>query len=225
MFFWSIKQQDSWFKTASSSEASNYAAFKDAVLQQQQFWQKTWKNNPQQRAVHLNSVEDYIQHSLVDSVFAYWYGTPWDFNGTTRIPKQGQIACGYFVTTTLEDMGFKLERRLLAQQAASVIIKTLCKKKSIRVFAKIKTLKNYFDTQNDGIYILGLDTHVGFLIKSTEGLHIVHSSYSGHKQVRKEAWNQSKVMSTSKLFMVGSITGNTALFQQWINGQIIALRR
>ncbi len=30
---------------------------------------------------------------------AYWDDTTWDFYGMSRIPGEGEIACGYFVTT------------------------------------------------------------------------------------------------------------------------------
>ena len=28
-----------------------------------------------------------------------WMGTPWDFSGTSQVPRKGSIACGYFVST------------------------------------------------------------------------------------------------------------------------------
>ena len=49
-------------------------------------------------------------HTLVDSIFPYWYGTEWDFNGITESPRKGEIACGYFVSTTLKHMGIRLNR-------------------------------------------------------------------------------------------------------------------
>ena len=48
--------------------------------------------------------------TTIDAQFEHWKGTPWDFNGTTRTPGEGAIACGYFVTTVLEQAGFKIER-------------------------------------------------------------------------------------------------------------------
>ncbi|MBQ0151856.1 MAG: hypothetical protein KBS61_03055 [Chryseobacterium sp.] len=56
----------------------------------------------------------------------YWEGTPWSFNGTTRIPKTGSIACGYFITNVLTDFGYDIKRIYLAQQPSSVMIKQLC---------------------------------------------------------------------------------------------------
>ena len=67
----------------------------------------------------------------------YWVETKWDFNGVSRVSRQGSIACGYFVTTVLEDIGFKLNRIKLSQQASSVMIFNLC--------ANVKRLSTPFD--------------------------------------------------------------------------------
>ncbi len=58
----------------------------------------------------LKLTKNYLEETLVEDIFNYWYGTPWDFNGTTNIPNQGSIACGYFVTTTLKHLGFNIPR-------------------------------------------------------------------------------------------------------------------
>lgn len=58
-----------------------------------------------------------FEKALVNHIFPYWYGTKWSFNGHTQIPNQGSISCGYFVSTTLSDVGVNVERISLAQQA------------------------------------------------------------------------------------------------------------
>ncbi len=51
----------------------------------------------------------------------------WDFYGTTTTPREGKIACGYYVTTVLEQAGFHLQRVLLAQQASAYVVQTLAR--------------------------------------------------------------------------------------------------
>ena len=81
----------------------------------------TAKNNL--RAAQSDSVmSSVLFNSMIDSIFPAWMGTNWDFNGTSNVPKQGEIACGYFVSTTLKHVGFNLNRYKLAQQAASVVL-------------------------------------------------------------------------------------------------------
>src|SRR5688572_14401155 len=83
--------------------------------------------------------------TLTDSIFHYWYDTEWDFNGITQEPRKGDIACGYFVTTTLLHSGFDLDRVKIAQQPASIIIRTLCRKESIKTFSNgnLKGLRDH----------------------------------------------------------------------------------
>lgn len=49
-----------------------------------------------------NALKAAFVRQITQKVFPYWYGTKWDFNGTTEMPQEGSIACGYFVTTTYE---------------------------------------------------------------------------------------------------------------------------
>src|SRR5690242_12719359 len=43
----------------------------------------------------------YLERAMIDVVLPRWDGTEWAFNGTSRTPRSGSIACGYFVSTTL----------------------------------------------------------------------------------------------------------------------------
>lgn len=146
---------------------------------------------------------------------AYWRGTGWDFNGTTRIPQQGNIACGYFVTTLLQDAGFPINRTKLAQQVSSVMIKQLTK--NIASFSSITNLKNYISNQNDySIFIVGLDFHTGFIIKDKSNSYFFHSNYIGRQGVVMEPLENSLALKSSKSFMVGSLSANEVLLKNWL---------
>ena len=93
-----------------------YAQFKDSVA----VLLKSIERNDIEKKSNL--LYNLVSKGLVEN----WVGTPWDFNGTARTPKQGSIACGYFVMNTLSDIGFKIERVKLAQVASSEMIKKLC---------------------------------------------------------------------------------------------------
>ena len=57
-----------------------------------------------------------LEEGIVNGLIPFWYGTEWDFYGYTSVPKQGKIACGYFISTVLLHGGFILNRYTLAQQ-------------------------------------------------------------------------------------------------------------
>lgn len=122
------------------------------------------------------SLEEY----LVEEIFPEWYGTTWDFNGITDTPKVGEIACGYFVSQTLKDVGFKFHRNRLAQQPSSFIIRTFStKEETVREIGK--PIEDFLDNVEkklgDGLYIVGLDNHVGFLWFNKGERRLIHSSY------------------------------------------------
>lgn len=134
----------------------------------------------------------------------YWMGTPWSFNGTSREPQKSTIACGYFVTNTLTDFGFDINRTYLAQQASSVMIKKLCK--NIKYFSSREDLEKYILSENKNqVYIVGLDFHTGFITRDNKDTYFIHSNYIKNKAVVKELTQASQALNASKTFMIGTL--------------------
>src|SRR5262249_4067776 len=75
-----------------------------------------------ERAEVVAQARSIVTESIFKEIFPAWYGTPWDFYGTTEVPQQGKIACGYFVSTVLRDAGWRVQRVRLAQQASENIV-------------------------------------------------------------------------------------------------------
>lgn len=166
-----------------------------------------------------------LEQVLVKNLFPYWYGTPWDFNGTTQTPGQGEIACGYFVTTLLRDAGVDLQRVKLAQQASSLIIKTLQHGKSGKWYrTSASDFLSKMKGMPKGLYLVGLDIHVGFLHHTDDGIWFVHASYDSPVEVVREKAATSNVFHASGLFVLGKLTvGNDWLVEQWLKGGRIEL--
>lgn len=170
---------------------------------------KTLKQN-----LNGTSKEKRFFHFINKDVPHYWIGTKWDFNGTTRTPQKGEIACGYFVTNVLSDFGLKIRRTYLAQQPSSKMIKEICDKKSIQRFSDFQKLLSYLSrAKEQEIFIIGLDYHTGFIIKNGEDFYFLHSNFVHRKGVVKEKIQKSATLRSSKSFMIGSLTQNTTLFQ------------
>jgi hypothetical protein len=120
----------------------------------------------------------YLTTIISKKVFEQWYGTKWDFNGTTRTPQKGEIACGYFVTTVLVDVGFKLPRIKWAQSASEVFIKKLSPNNLKRFTDRpLSEIKKYLNAAGDGLYLVGLDNHVGFVLVDGKSISFIHSNY------------------------------------------------
>lgn len=118
---------------------------------------------------------------LDDGAFPAWTGTPWAFYGTTTTPKEGAIACGYFVTTVLEHAHFKLERVKLAQQASAYLVSTVARGSTVEWLrpkdsaAALADMKARFPAAK--LLVVGFDLHVGFVRLEGERAAFCHSSY------------------------------------------------
>lgn len=159
-----------------------------------------------------------LTRSIYNQIFPAWYGTAWDFNGTTEVPQQGKIACGYFVSTVLRDAGWRVQRLRLAQQASENIIVSLTTEPHVKRFRRV-AINDFVDAVKewgDGIYVVGLDIHTGFIVNTDGEIYFIHSSYIDPYMVVKEKAIESKILSASKYRVLGKITADDELIKKWI---------
>lgn len=150
--------------------------------------------------------------------FVFWYGTRWGFNGITQIPGDGSIACGYFVTTVLRDAGVKLNRVALAKAASEAMIRKLTTEQHIRRFSHIPLETFVKDITNigEGLYVVGLDNHTGFLLCEGKQVWFIHSSGMPPFCVVKEKALGSGILSKSAYRVVGHLSGDKQFMQDWL---------
>ena len=177
-------------------------------------------SNFRRKELNLAGVETQFVKLLTDSIFPYWYGTTWDFNGITETPGQGTIACGYFVSTTLQHMGVKLNRYKIAQMASQQIISSLITVNPKRTFSnvKIEDFVAYVQRQGFGIYIVGLDNHVGFLYHDGTTVYFIHSKYYNPSAVVKELALSSGILGGSAYKVVAKLSSDPTFLKRWLIG-------
>lgn len=184
------------------------------------------KMNLQEEFDATNSQEDVLRRAkflfeekLTETVFPYWLGTDYDFYGQTQIPGKGQIACGYFVSTVLEDMGIELDRVGLARMASEQMIKTLVQSKYIKRYSNqsIKRMISDIEFEGDGIYVIGLDTHTGFLVRRDDLTYFVHASGRNPWEVIEEPAIDSRVLNESAYRVTGNLTKDSTFLQRWLS--------
>jgi hypothetical protein len=134
-----------------------------------------------------------------------WEGTAWAMNGTTEIPNEGSIACGYFVSTVLRDAGLQVERVTLAQQGAESIIRTLSDDEDIRRYRNTPVHEVLRDHEEPGVYIVGLDWHVGILVVAAGEPTFCHASRSQNQRVLCEPAATSRAL-RSRYTVVGRLS-------------------
>lgn len=196
----------------------DYQAKLKAIETERQKLANKYRNSINKNEI-LEQTRQFLVFSIDQDIFPFWYGTDWDFYGTTQTPREGKIACGYFVTTVLRDVGIKLNRVSLAQQASEHIVKSLTTETFIKRFRNV-TIEKFVENIKDfgeGLYIVGLDNHVGFILNNGNDIYFIHSSYVEPSEVIKEKALSSPILSSSKYRIVGNISADNNLLKKWLN--------
>jgi hypothetical protein len=177
--------------------------------------------------LHTDSIGKIFEKSLLNKIIPFWEGTEWSFEGHTSKPKSGSISCGYFVSTTLQDVGLNLNRYKLAQQspineAKSLALVSEVKEISERLTAdNISAIKKYL---KEGIHFIGFDeSHVGFVLKKNDDLYLIHSNYVNAVGVEIEPIEKSEVFNSYNKFYLVELSTNEKLLNHWINKEQIEI--
>lgn len=170
-------------------------------------------------------IKNYLFNIITKDYYNYWEGTDWDFNGITETPRNGLIACGYYVTTNLKHASVNLNRYKFAQQLGSVIINSMCDKKSIKRLAGLERIENYLNKYTGNkLFILAMDNHVGFVVRENDTNYFMHSGFTGKAVVVKELLSESDIIQGSYNFMIGDLLGNDTFIEQWkLNSRIVMI--
>lgn len=163
---------------------------------------------------------------LQTDIFPAWYGTTWDFNGISQTPGEGKIACGYFVSTCLRDAGFNVPRIRMAQQPSQRIIEALTIKseRKITAGASMEAVAKHLKASGTGLYVVGLDRHVGFVLVTDKAMTFVHSSYyTPPRCVVSEPIKGRNPLADSNYRVIGKILGDE-LLGKWLRGEAIAVQ-
>ncbi|MEP3891220.1 MAG: hypothetical protein ABJN69_12230 [Hellea sp.] len=149
-----------------------------------------------------------------NDMFEYWDDTQWDFYGMSRIAGEGEIACGYFVTTLLKDLGFDIDRIRLAKARSGVMIEELTR--DIKKTNSLNAILDYVKAQPEGsVFIIGLDFHTGFITSAPDGIYFLHSNYIGREGVVREYAISSEALHDSGFYMIGNLSTRADIMDLW----------
>jgi len=200
------------FKTFNLSN-NKYDSLSNIELQKEYQKQLEIIKSKKKNIKDIDSLGIYLHTQLTSEIFPAWYGTEWDYNGYTNTPREGIVACGYFVSTTLKHVGFNLNRFDLAKMYSSSIVKSLCATPA--TFNNIDNMFAHILENSDHLYVVGLSSHVGFIEKKDGAIYFIHSNYIGPVAVEKELAKNSDALNSSDVFVLGNITGNPELMKKW----------
>jgi hypothetical protein len=154
-----------------------------------------------------------------------WLGTRWGLGAPqTRTPGAGKINCGTFVGTVLRDAGFVVDVEHLQRQPSQLIIASFVGAGRTRKWSNAPMDRFLADLRRmgPGLYIIGLDFHVGFLLQTDDDVRFVHASYLTRTVVDEPA-ALAQPISDSKYRVVGKILdrGNV---RDWLEGNRIRVK-
>lgn len=201
------------------ADSTEYVITKNSLeLERQNLYKKYLQNS-----ITLDSVSVIFTNRLVNDIIPYWYGTEWDFNGYTDVPGKGLIACGYFVSTTLKHAGVRVNRFKMAQKSAMGGALMLESKSNLDIERTDRDsfIRHFLSDKEDGLYMLGLSYHVGYLYKVNDEAYFIHSTYLYPGKVVCEKALDSEAMSTSTIFVLADLTHNHTLMLKWLKGEIL----
>jgi len=182
------------------------------------------RNQPERRAVEHDA--RVILESVLPEMMRCWLGTPWEFHGTASTPGEQGIACGYYVATVLRDAGFRLDRYQLAKQPSENILRSFLDRTScvLTVGRDYEAFADDMDAAEPGIYLVGLDTHVAFIIVGyDDGFRFIHASGSDPWCVVDEDRDEAVVLKRSRWRMLGNLTAEPQVIRRWLGGEKIVV--
>lgn len=161
---------------------------------------------------------------LLHRIIPYWENTTWSFEGHTSKPTVGEIACGYFVSTTLKDVGLSINRYKLAQQSPINEAKSLALNTDIFKInedTKENNINQIDKVLKEGIHFIGFDqSHVGYILKEKGNLYLIHSNYIKGK-VEIEQIEQSEVFASYSKYYIVEISTNNKFIENWVKKNVI----
>lgn len=192
----------------------------------------TWRS----RKRVLRQVEITLRQVLEEALLPLWIGTPWDYYGTAEVPHQKAIACGYYVTHLLLGLGFrfpenfKYKKTMHIYEFAKLTATGMIRRLSSRGLTystsnrPISAFKVPLKEKGPGIYILGLDNHVGLVLYDGNRAHFWHSAYDEPGVwAKREDLYHSPVAKASAYRLIGKLS--PVSYRKWLYRHTIYVKR
>jgi hypothetical protein len=118
-------------------------------------------------------------------------------------------------------MGVPINRIKMAQCASEEMIKSLTLKKNRYYLSSISLteFEKKLKSMGNGLYVIGLDNHTGFIFVSSEGNYFIHSTGWFPFKVVKDKVSESSVLSKSKYRVLGKISDDETFLKNWVENE------
>lgn len=184
------------------------------------------------RAAVRAEARSFVEGAIVREIFPAWMGMSWGLgpNSTANRPHApGQtVACGYFVAAVLENAGLRVATRFKYAQAPALEVQRTLADKVHRFFSVPgEVLAAKIAALGEGVYIIGLNNHIGFVVVDAEGVHLVHASYTDGQVVIDEPLASAQAIANSreKGYFVSPVLQDARTIDLWLRGAAVPLRK
>jgi len=181
------------------------------------------------RSAIRDEARRFVVETLVSQVFPAWMGMPsaGGPQATASLPHQPgmYISCSYFLTAALQNAGLVLESRTRFAQAPAAWIERalLPPGGQIHRYGNLspEDLERRLVELGDGLYVVGLNIHVGFIVVRDRHARFVHSSYTPPGTVVDEPVVSSMAiaLSRSKGYWISPLFRDDRLVELWLRRQ------
>jgi len=208
------------------------AGIKSRQMELSRKWKSARKES--EKAAIREIARDFVIRSITDDIIPAWMGTKWAWghDDDASVPHQAgkRVSCSLFVTAVLQNVGLRLDHRpLWANARALYIQRTLAPKLSdLNYYHGLSPLNlgEKLAGLGDGLYAIGLNCHVGFLVVANKTARIIHSDYSDPETgVRSEqiATSQAILNSQQAGYWVTPLFHDDRLIEFWLGDRVVNL--
>ncbi len=178
----------------------------------------------------------FVVQSMLEKIFPPWMGTPWhmgeDDDASMPHQKGKRVSCSMFVTAVLQNAGLKLDdRKRWADSRALYIQRSLAPEpKNLHRYFSItpKELARKLGRLKPGLYLIGLNCHVGFVVIGKDDVRFVHSNYVDPAEgVVDEPLAESQAVKNSQPvgYWVTPLFQDDRLIEFWLEGRPVPINR
>jgi hypothetical protein len=212
-------------------DAARYAQLLDQVAARQRALGARYDaaRGTRARAAIRDEARRFVVETLVGRVFPAWMGMPsaGGPQATASLPHQPgmYISCSYFLTAALQNAGLVLESRARFAQAPAAWIQRalLPPGGQIHRYGNLSPdeLERRLVQMGDGLYVVGLNIHVGFIVVADGHARFVHSSYTPPGTVVDEPLPTSMAIALSrpKGYWISPLFRDDRLVELWLRRQ------
>jgi hypothetical protein len=181
------------------------------------------------RAAIRDEARRFVVATLVSQIFPAWMGMPSGGGpqATASLPHEPgmYISCSYFLTAALQNAGLVLESRTRFAQAPAAWIERalLPPGGQIHRYGNLSPaeLEARLVGLGEGLYVVGLNIHVGFIVVGGGHAFFVHSSYTPPGTVVNEPVASSMAIALSRRagYWVSPLFQDDRIVEMWLRRQ------